>query len=84
MKILVVEDDEKIASFIKKGLIEEGFVVESSNDGKEALYLIETNHYDLILLDIMLPSMNGTLLCKNIRSKDQMVFFWKPGMFAIA
>lgn len=67
MKILLVEDDVKICSFLDKGLKEENYVVDITHDGKEALYLIETNTYDLIILDIMIPSLDGISLCKKLR-----------------
>ena len=67
MKILLVEDDLKICSFLDKGLKEENYVVDITHDGKEALYLIETNMYDLIILDIMIPSLDGVSLCTKLR-----------------
>ena len=54
MKILIVEDDKKISSFLAKSLKEEHFVVDCAYDGEEAYYLITNNSYDLILLDIMI------------------------------
>jgi len=70
MKILVVEDEKKVASFIKRGLEEESFSVDVASDGEEGLYLAETNHYDLILMDLMLPKMDGLTAIKAIRDKD--------------
>jgi len=70
MKILLVEDDEKISSFLQKGLKEEGYTVDCSFDGEEALYLIEQNRYELILLDIMIPSLNGMQVCKKVREQS--------------
>lgn len=67
MKILVVEDDSKIASFLKKGLEEESFCVDVCNSGEEALYLVGVNRYDIIILDIMLHGMNGDEACRRIR-----------------
>jgi len=69
MKILIVEDDIRISSFLQKGLKEENYTVDSSYDGEEGLFLIETNSYDLILLDVMIPSIDGVELCKKIREK---------------
>lgn len=69
MKILIVEDDIKISSFLSKGLKEENYSVDCSYDGNEALYLIQTNSYDLILLDIMIPSIDGVELCKRLREQ---------------
>lgn len=68
MKILVVEDNPNIAEFIEKGLKQECYAVDIASDGKEAFYLATTNTYDLILLDIMIPFISGTELCKQLRS----------------
>lgn len=70
MRILVVEDDEKIASFIKKGLQEESYSVDVTANGYEAIYLVETNTYDVILLDLMIHGLGGVDVCKNIRGKN--------------
>ncbi len=70
MRILIVEDDEKIASFIKKGLQEESYSVDITENGYEAIYLIETNKYDVILLDLMIHGLGGMDVCKNIRDKN--------------
>lgn len=69
MKILIVEDDLKIAAFLKKGLEEEYYTTDCSYRGDDALYLIQTNLYDVILLDIMIPEINGLELCKRIRKE---------------
>ncbi|MFQ5899944.1 MAG: response regulator [Thermodesulfobacteriota bacterium] len=70
MRILVVEDEKKVASFIKKGLEEEGYAVDIAYDGIEGEYLAEVNDYDAIILDIMLPKKNGIEVLKSLRSKD--------------
>jgi len=70
MKILLVEDDIKISAFLKKGLEEELYSIDRAFDGNDALYMIETNIYDLILLDIMIPSIDGITLCKKVREKN--------------
>jgi len=70
MKILIVEDDIKISSFLQKGLEEENYTIDCSFDGEDALYLVQNNTYDLILLDIMIPFINGVDLCKRIREKN--------------
>lgn len=69
MRILLVEDEKKMASFIKRGLEEERYVVDISPDGEKALFLAETNSYDLIILDIMLPDTTGFSICKDLRAK---------------
>mgnify|MGYP000178631864 CR=1 FL=1 len=70
MKILIVEDDIKISNFLVKGLKEEGYVIDTSFDGEEALYLIEEFSYDIILLDVMIPTINGFDVCKEVRRKN--------------
>jgi len=67
MKILVVEDNPSISSFIEKGLKEQSYAVDIADDGKEGFYLATTNTYDMIILDIMIPFMSGIELCKELR-----------------
>lgn len=73
MKFLIVEDDIKICDFLKKGLTEEGYNVDITHSGDEALYLVGVNKYDLILLDIMLPNIDGLSFCKIVRSKNNQI-----------
>jgi two-component system, OmpR family, copper resistance phosphate regulon response regulator CusR len=70
MKILIIEDDEKIINFLKKGLEEECYIVDYSTNGDEGLYLASVNEYDLILLDIMLPIKDGMEVCKRLRASN--------------
>ncbi len=67
MRILVVEDEHKIANSIKKGLEQESFAVDIAYDGVEGYDLASTEPYDVILLDLMLPGMNGMEICKKLR-----------------
>jgi heavy metal response regulator len=67
MRILVVEDEKKVANFIKKGLEEEHYAVDSAEDGEAGLYLAEVNDYDLIVLDLMIPKIDGLEVLKRIR-----------------
>ena len=69
MKILVVEDEKKVASFIKRGLEEEGFTVELAKDGEEGLKLINDETFDLILMDLMLPKMDGLEVIREMRTQ---------------
>lgn len=69
MRILVVEDEKKIASFLKRGLKEEGYTVDLAGDGQEGDFLAATNQYDAIILDVMLPKIDGISLCRSIRDK---------------
>lgn len=67
MRILVVEDDEKIASFIVNGLKQNGFAVDKAADGEEALALCASVTYDALVLDIMLPRLDGLAVIRRIR-----------------
>lgn len=69
MKILVVEDEKKVASFIKRGLEEEGFTVDVAHDGEEGLAMAEANPYALILMDLMLPKKDGLTVIRELRQK---------------
>ena len=70
MRILVVEDEHKIANSIKKGLEQENFSVDIVFDGESALDMAETEEYDCIVLDLMLPKINGVQVCSQLR-KDE-------------
>lgn len=70
MKILLVEDEPKVAAFIKKGLEEQTYDVAQAYDGTMGVKLALQNEYDLIILDIILPGMNGLDACRQIRLKD--------------
>jgi len=70
MKILIIEDDQKTASFIGKGLKQEGFSVEHAADGEEGLHFAVTGNYDLIVADIMLPKLDGFSVIDKLRQKD--------------
>jgi two-component system OmpR family response regulator len=69
MRILVVEDDNKIASFIAKGLKQAGYAVDRCADGQEALALAETTPYDAAVVDVMLPKLDGLSLIQRLRSR---------------
>jgi DNA-binding response OmpR family regulator len=69
MRVLVVEDERRLAGIIKRGLIEEGYAVDTVYDGEEAQYMGETTSYDIIILDIMLPKKDGIAVCKDLRAK---------------
>ncbi len=69
MRILLIEDDEKIADVVKRSLTEQHYSVDWAPDGEEGDYLAGTNDYDLIILDLMLPGMDGWEVCKSIRKE---------------
>jgi len=74
MKLLVVEDDLKIAEVVRRGLVAEGFTVEVAHNGDDGLWLATEASYDLIILDILLPGRNGYQICANLRAAGQ----WTP------
>src|SRR5439155_23235265 len=69
MRILVVEDERKVASFIRQGLEEEGHAVEVARDGAEAVGLLSGPPYDLIVLDVMLPRRDGFAVLRELRGR---------------
>jgi len=70
MKILVVEDEHRIANTIKKGLMQERYAVDVAYDGMKGYDLASSEPYDLILLDLMLPGMDGLTICKELRKNS--------------
>ena len=74
MKLLVVEDDHKIATAVKRGLEAEGFTVDVAFDGQDGFWMATEGTYDLIVLDIMLPGRNGYLVCADLRKAGN----WTP------
>ena len=73
MKVLVVEDDRKVAGFIEQGLREEGYVVDVAADGEEATMLAHVYDYDVVLLDIVLPKKNGFQVASELRREGRNV-----------
>ncbi len=67
MKILVVEDEDKTGAYLKQGLTEAGFVVDLATDGSDGLHLALTDAYDLAILDVMLPGIDGWQVLQGIR-----------------
>lgn len=73
MRILVVEDERKVSSFIRRGLEEERYIVETASDGEEGLVLALENHFDAIVLDVMLPKMDGYSVLRELRAAGKSV-----------
>lgn len=68
MRILLVEDEARVAGFIARGLREQAYAVDRAMDGEEAVYLASVNEYDLIVLDVMLPKKDGYAVCRELRA----------------
>ena len=73
MKLLLVEDDAKVATAVTRGLRAEGFAVETASDGVDGLWMATQGAYDLIVLDIMLPGRNGYRVCADLRAEGVVV-----------
>ncbi|MFA5933190.1 MAG: response regulator transcription factor [Microgenomates group bacterium] len=69
MRILLIEDEKRLSNVIKTGFVELGFAVDQAFDGQEGLYLAESESYDVIILDITLPKLDGLNVCKNLRNQ---------------
>lgn len=74
MRVLLVEDEVGIATAVQRGLVAEGFVVDIAHDGLDGLHLARENDYAAIVLDIMLPGMNGYVVCRTLRDEG----VWTP------
>lgn len=70
MKVLIVEDEKRLANLLKKGLEEHAFVVDLCYDGEEGLYQAETSPYDAIVLDVMMPKMDGFTVLRKLREQN--------------
>jgi heavy metal response regulator len=70
MRILLVEDETKVSSFVARGLMAERFAVDVAADGQSGLELATTYHYDLLILDLMLPGMDGSQVLRRVRSQN--------------
>jgi len=68
VRILLVEDEARVAGFVAKGLREQAYAVDVAGDGERALYLASVNEYDLLVLDVMLPRKDGYEVCRSLRS----------------
>jgi len=70
MRILIVEDEHRLSGILKNGFKEDGFAVDQAFDGEEGKYLAENEPYDLVVLDIMLPKIDGLELCRQLRQQN--------------
>src|SRR5690349_18721867 len=72
MRILIVEDDQHIADVLRRGLKEQHYSVDVAHDGRTGVGLALDNDYDLLILDIMLPGLDGKEICRNVRSEGRL------------
>ncbi|MCP2363184.1 DNA-binding response OmpR family regulator [Nonomuraea thailandensis] len=80
MRVLLVEDEERLADLVKGGLAGEGFAVDVAHDGRDGLWMATENTYDVIVLDVMLPRLNGYAVCSRLREAGD----WTPIMMLTA
>ncbi|MGR6913349.1 response regulator transcription factor [[Actinomadura] parvosata] len=80
MRVLLVEDEERLADLVKGGLAGEGFAVDVAHDGRDGLWMATENTYDVIVLDVMLPRLNGYAVCAKLREVGD----WTPIMMLTA
>jgi two-component system, OmpR family, response regulator len=80
MRVLLVEDEVRLATALRRGLVAEGFNVDVVHDGREGLWRARENSYDVLVLDIMLPGMNGYKVCEKLRAGG----VWTPVLMLTA
>src|SRR4029453_6461565 len=80
MRVLIVEDELKMASLVRRGLIEEGHAADVAPSGEDALWMAEAHPYDAIVLDVMLPGGDGFETCRELRKAG----VWAPGLVLTA
>jgi two-component system OmpR family response regulator len=80
MRVLVAEDETRMAALLRRGLEEEGYSVDVSVDGAEAVWMATENDYDVIVLDVMLPGMDGFEVCRRLRAQER----WAPVLMLTA
>jgi len=80
MRILVVEDEQKLAGLLERGLVEEGHAADVARTGEDALWMARSVAYDAIVLDLMLPGVNGIEICRRLRADG----VWSPVLMLTA
>src|ERR1700687_3564340 len=73
MRILLIEDEVKVAAFVKRGLVADRYAVDVTHDGKEGLEFVSSFQYDLVILDLMLPGLDATSVLRRIRAGDSKI-----------
>lgn len=74
VKVLLVDDEPRLVDAVQRGLAAEGFQVEVARDGEQGLWMAREGSYDVIVLDIMLPKLNGYRVCQRLRDEE----IWTP------
>ena len=80
MRVLVVEDEPKMASLVKRGLEEEGIAVDAADRGEDAVWMAGSTEYDVVVLDVMLPGLDGFEVCRRLRADE----IWTPVLMLTA
>src|SRR6201989_3059417 len=80
MRVLVVEDEPRMAGLVRRGLVEEGHAADVASRGEDAVWMAEAHPYDAIVLDVMLPGINGFETCRTLRSAG----VWTPVLMRTA
>src|SRR5687768_16120351 len=80
MRLLIVEDDAKLLRALARGLRQEGYEVDAAQDGEEALSLATDTEYDAVVLDLMLPGLDGFAVCESLRRRER----WMPVLMLTA
>jgi two-component system OmpR family response regulator len=80
MRVLVVEDDVKMAALLRRGLVEEGLSTDVARTGDDALWMAQATEYDAIVLDVLLPGVNGFEVCRRLRREGR----WAPVLMLTA
>jgi len=74
MRILIIEDEKRLADSIKKGLEQESYAVDVSYEGTDGFGMAVIHDYDLIILDLMLPGMDGMEICRKLRTEENILY----------
>lgn len=80
MRVLLVEDEVRLASYLRKGLEQEGYAVDIASDGEQGVWMASNQAYDVIVLDILLPKLNGFRVCAELRGRQ----IWTPVLMLTA
>ncbi|MDE0774973.1 MAG: response regulator transcription factor, partial [Nocardioides sp.] len=80
MRVLLIEDEVRLAETVRRGLVAEGMLVDVAHDGDQGLFAAQTQGYDVIVLDIMLPKRNGYDVCRDLRASE----IWTPVLILTA